>query len=78
MRPVETVGQQPFYGLTLFSFSQGPLFGAALPSPLQCHHMVDVDCRGVLSLESEWNPAMGDSLRNKLDANRSDGLLNIG
>jgi hypothetical protein len=33
---------------------------------------------GVLSLESEWNPAMGDSLRNKLKANCNDGLINIG
>lgn len=33
---------------------------------------------GVLSLESEWNPAMGESLRNKLFANRNDGLINIG
>ena len=33
---------------------------------------------GVLSLESEWNPAMGDSLRNKLKVNCNDGLINIG
>lgn len=33
---------------------------------------------GVLSLESEWNPSMGDSLRNKLKANCNDGLINIG
>tara|TARA_R110001599_G_scaffold118636_9_gene288014 strand:- start:63 stop:782 length:720 start_codon:yes stop_codon:yes gene_type:complete len=33
---------------------------------------------GILSLESEWTPAMGQSLRKKLVADRSDGLINIG
>tara|TARA_R110001583_G_scaffold58364_3_gene174090 strand:+ start:11976 stop:12695 length:720 start_codon:yes stop_codon:yes gene_type:complete len=33
---------------------------------------------GILSLESEWNPAMGKSLHNVLAASKNDGLINIG
>lgn len=33
---------------------------------------------GILTFESEWNPAMGDALTKALEANVSDGRLDIG
>ena len=33
---------------------------------------------GILSLESEWNPALGTPLINQLETDISDGLLNMG
>lgn len=33
---------------------------------------------GILTLESEWNPALGESLRRQLEANKGESLLDIG
>lgn len=33
---------------------------------------------GILTFESDWNPALGEPLRDALDANDTDGRLNVG
>lgn len=33
---------------------------------------------GILTLESDWKPALGESLENQLEAEKDSGLLNIG